>query len=151
MSMTGTEMAEETTDQQRLEAKKAAAPVERRAAVNFFIMLGTPDEYANNETRDAWSKLMREAMGFMGIDNLEEFKAFLHWALEENALSAKYLRAARDPAVTLVKNLESLRKFYLAHLKGQEVLNKAKNKKKDSSLPAYREGSGNRTILKGDV
>ena len=60
-------MAEETTDQQRLEAKKAAAPVERRAAVNFFIMLGTPEEYNKPEILESWVKLMREAMGALEI------------------------------------------------------------------------------------
>jgi hypothetical protein len=138
------------TDQQRIEAKKAAAPTERRVAVNFWKGLGCPEEYQNPETLEKWTKLMREAMGFMEITELEEFKKFLHWALEENALSGKYLRAANDPAVTLVKNLESLRKHYLAYVKGQEILAR-KKKPKDSNLPTYRKESGNREILKGDL
>ena|SRR5579863_4995425 len=145
-----TVMIEETTEQnqKRLEAKKAAAPLERRAAVNLFKMLGCPEEYNTPETLGNWTKKMAEAIGFLEMDNLEDFKAFLHWALEENALSAKYLRAANDPAATLVKNLESLRKFYLAYLKGQEILAR---KTKKTNLPTYRKESGNREILKGDL
>lgn len=141
-------MTAEDQNQERLETKKANTPVERRAAVNFWIMLGKSEEYADRV--GDWTKKMAEAMGYMEMTELEEFKKFLHWALEENALSAKYLRAANDPATTLVKNLESLRKFYLAYLKGQEILAR-KTKKKDSNLPAYRKESGNREILKGDL
>src|SRR5271156_6673005 len=122
MSMIGTGMAEETTDRQRVEAKKAAAPVERRAAVNFFIMLGTPEEYNKPEILENWVKLMREAMGYLEIKDLEEFKKFLNWALEINEYSAKYLREANDPARSLVKNMESLKKRYNAYLKAHEII-----------------------------
>src|ERR1700674_3185626 len=141
-------MAEET-DQQRIETKKANAPVERRAAVNFWIMLGRPEEYV--ERVGDWTKKRGEALRYMEMTELEEFKKFLHWALEENKYSAEYLRQANDPAATLVKNLESLRKRYLAYLKGKEMGERKTKKLKDSNLPAYRQESGKREILKGDL
>jgi hypothetical protein len=109
------------TEQERIAAKQAAAPVERRAATSFWIALGRP---VIEGMVTEWPKLMREAMGYLETNDLEEFKKFLHWTLEENPRSAEYLRVARDPCRSLVKNIESLKKFYLAWVKRQEIVSR---------------------------
>jgi hypothetical protein len=128
---------------------KESLPTERRAAAYLFKLLGQPEEHVTNA--DEWEVTMREAVGHMEME-YEDFKKFLYWVMEENAMSAEYMRKANNPPATLVKNIKVLKKLYTAWAKAQSIIEKKKQAKpKGDNLPAYRQESGKREILKGDV
>jgi hypothetical protein len=130
--------------------EKEKLPIERRATAYLFKLLGQPEEHRLHA--DEWEGTMREAVGYLDLPNYDEFKKFLYWVMEENAWSAEYMRVAKDPPRTLVKNIESLKKQYTAWAKAQAIIEKKKQvKPKGDNLPAYRQESGKREILKGDV
>jgi len=129
--------------------EKENLPIERRAAAYLFKLLGQPEDHALHA--EEWEVTMREAVGHMELP-YEEFKKFLHWVLEENVMSAEYMRKANNPPATLVKNIKVLKKLYSAWAKAQSIIEKKKQlKPKGDNLPAYRQESGKREILKGDV
>lgn len=123
---------------------------EERVAAYLWTLLGQPAEFDDAETRAYWMRQLRECMGETQYDRVQ-FKRFLAWVLDMNPRSAEYMRKANDPVATLKKNLPTLMKFYGAYLKGQEAMERSKNSFKAKPGPKYRQDSGNREILKGDV
>ena len=117
--MSETEQQMVKPEEERIAAKRANAPIERRAATYFWVGLDKP---TIEDMTTEWPKLMREVIGYLETDDYEEVKRFLHWTLEENPTSAEYLRVAKDPCRSLNKNMESLKKFYGAWLKRQEIV-----------------------------
>ena len=75
------------------------------AAARFWNLLGKPKGFTGWETR---IKPVLEESGM----TLDEFRAFLEWAVNVNEYSVEYLRKAKDPMASLVKNLPTLLKFY---------------------------------------
>ena len=137
--MTGSgEVVEKTTKPQR--------PDDYRAAAWMFQLLGSPTEFDNVETRDDWKAKMRDCMGEaeMGID---EFKKFLTWVLEANPYSVEYMRNARNPAATLLKNVSGLLRRYRGVVKREEIEAK-RHKREQAGQPEYRRDSGKSDLLK---
>jgi hypothetical protein len=79
---------------------------EHRAVAYFFKLLGKPAEF-EPKFKD-WLLLMRDAMGEVQITDVGEMKRFLQWAVVDHAYSRKYLLVAKDPMVTLRKNVGQL-------------------------------------------
>jgi len=123
---------------------------EQRIASFLWALLDKPKEFETTEVRDYWKRELRECMNTAEYDRVQ-FKRFLEWVLGMNQYSAEYMRTAKDPVKTLKKNLPNLLRMYKAYLKGLEALERSRNKLKKKDLPKYRQDSGKREILKGDI
>ncbi len=77
------------------------------AAQRFWKLLDKPKDCPN------WDVKMKPLLEESGM-SIDEFKAFLDWAVNINEYSVEYLRKAKDPMASLTKNLPSLLKFYRA-------------------------------------
>jgi hypothetical protein len=77
----------------------------------FFRLMGQPVEHREDSAQ--WITVMRSIMAQYQLD-LETMKRFLHWAVQENDYSKKYLAIAGDPMETLRKNMPTLVKRFRA-------------------------------------
>ena len=91
-----------------------------RLAVRLWVGIDAPARFNDEETMRAWSKPMESLLRQSGY-TYRQFRMFLIWATRlkdkdganyGNTFSAEYLRAARDPMATLVKQFDSLFRTY---------------------------------------
>jgi hypothetical protein len=87
------------------------SPVGLRLAYRFWIELGRPTKFNNRRTMEEWAPKMESLFRKSGLDYMG-FKWFVIWALRlpdedgakyGNEFTARNLRAAHDPMVSLVK------------------------------------------------
>ena len=94
--------------------KKEKTPSER-AARRFFKLLGEPKEHSRKGTE--WSATISSLMSDARME-LDEYREFLTWAVNENPMSAEYLRMAKDPVGSLAKNQPTLLRIFRAKKAG---------------------------------
>jgi len=88
----------------------------------FWSLLGKPKAFANSA--GSWEKQIQPLLATTPLDQME---AIMEFAVSENDFSAEYLRLAKDPMASFVKNFEDLERRYEA----REAALKAKAKTVD--------------------
>jgi uncharacterized protein YdiU (UPF0061 family) len=127
-----------------------------KAATRLWNLLGGPSEFQNAESVKDWTQHMRDCMGEAEME-LEEFLKFLHWVVKEHSYSAEWMSSAKNPAASLSKNMSGLLRRYRGEQNAKAAVEKKKKEREaakvqnNPNLPAYRQESGKREILKGDV
>lgn len=132
----------ETVDENPLEhdspvEEKTQSPTEQGlAAGEFFTLLGKPKAFENSG--GSWGKQIRPVLAATPLDQV---KAIMEFAVCENDFSAEYLRLAKDPMASFVKNFEDLERRYDAREAALRAKAKTANKIKDAGkagVPEYK-------------
>ena len=126
----------------------STSPIERKAANYLFKKLGQPSQFQEYETLVDWTLKMRDVIG-AGQFDLQGVKDFIDWVLDVNPRSAEYMRIARNPAATMLKNIDILLKYYNAYLAGQKARTNLKRnqQKAETAKPQYKQESGKQGYL----
>lgn len=117
--------------------EKKQSPTEHGPAVGeFFVLLGEPKAFENSGS--SWEKQIQP---LLTITPLNQMKAVMEFAVSENDFSAEYLRLAKDPMASFVKNFEDLERRYEAREAALKAKAKTAGKIKDAGkagVPEYK-------------
>jgi hypothetical protein len=92
-----------------VEETKQSPTEQGLAADQFFVLLGKPKAFQNSA--GSWAKQIQPPLATVPLDRM---KAIMEFAVSENDFSAEYLRLAKDPMASFVKNFEDLERRYEA-------------------------------------
>lgn len=103
----------ETVDENPLEhdspvEENTQSPTEQGlAAGEFFVLLGQPKAF--EKSAGSWAKQIQPLLVTVPLDRM---KAIMEFAATENDFSAEYLRLAKDPMASFVRNFDDLSRRY---------------------------------------
>jgi len=95
------------------------------AAGKFFVLLGKPKVVASSA--GSWEKQIQPLLATVPLDQM---KSIMDFAVTQNDFSAEYLRLAKDPMASFVKNFEELERRYEAREAGLRAKAKTAGKLK---------------------
>jgi hypothetical protein len=107
----------------------------------LFRFLGQPIKHQASAT--SWERQIQPLVAAVGVDRLT---AVMEFAATENDYSAEYLRVAKDPMASFVKNFEELARRYEAMQAALTAKAKSANKIKSAGSTKTAPGAhGNKS------